>query len=156
MKIKTAPFFPASDLSECSAPSASGSLKSSITVPMAGGGGRSLVLPLPATAAKAMTIIEARNIGNAKCFFILLAPFNDGWRVTGKISSQKLSVASDEIVRAGAFGRLVRTWSRHGGTSVCYGTASSSDQDAAFNPAIHYAFRPQLSVSIKSLLLPVL
>src|SRR5712672_1110472 len=118
MKIKTAPFFPASDLSECSAPSASGSLKSSITVPMAGGAGRSLVLPLPATAAKAMTIIEARNIGNAKCFFILFTPLNDGWRVTGKISSRKLDVASDEIVRAGAFGHLVRTSQRTPKTSA--------------------------------------
>jgi hypothetical protein len=38
----TAPLGPASDLSECSLPSASGSLKSSITVPMVGGAGTSL------------------------------------------------------------------------------------------------------------------
>jgi hypothetical protein len=47
-----------------------------MTVPMAGGAGRSLVvLPLPATAAKAMIIIEARNSGSAKCFFILTYSF---------------------------------------------------------------------------------
>jgi hypothetical protein len=57
------------------------------------------VLPLPATAAKAMMIIEARNSGSAKCFCILLTPFKDGWRLTGKISSRKLDVASSGMVR---------------------------------------------------------
>src|SRR5258708_33979190 len=118
MKINTAPFLPVSDLSERSAPLMSGSLKSSMTVPMAGGAGRSLVLPLPATAAKAMTIREARNNGS-EYFFIHETPLKDGWRLTAKISSRKLDVASDGIVRTDAFWPLGPTYSKHGERSAC-------------------------------------
>src|SRR5712692_10336884 len=97
----TAPFFPASDLSECSAPSASGSLKSSMVVPIAGGAGMSLELrPLPATAAKAMIAKaeSAREI--AYCFFMfpkLLSKL--GGVLNAKISSEELDVASPGLVR---------------------------------------------------------
>src|SRR5256885_2864935 len=95
MKIMTAPFLPVSALSECSAPSASGNLKSSIVVPIAGGAGRSLVLrPLPATAARAITRNAASKSEIPKYFFICRDSFRKPGLEKGKIISHKLDVAS--------------------------------------------------------------
>src|SRR6266446_4747519 len=103
MKIKTVPFAPFNELSECSLPSKSGSLKSSIKVPMAGGAGKSLTLfPLPATAASAIITRDARTRVTAYCFFILRNSFQELVALKAKISSENLDVASlqavDEIV----------------------------------------------------------
>src|SRR2546427_12093351 len=95
MKIKTVPLLPLSELSECSFPSASGNLKSSIIVPMAGGAGRSFGLrPLPATAANAMTTRDPRKIGRPYFFMLEKLLSKMIGFVNAKISSQKLDVAS--------------------------------------------------------------
>src|SRR2546428_4966059 len=95
MKITTVPFAPFNELSECSLPSKSGSLKSSITVPMAGGAGKSLtLLPLPATAASAIITKDTRTRKTAYCFFILRNSFQELVASKAKINSQKLDVAS--------------------------------------------------------------
>src|SRR5439155_18356992 len=101
MKIKTVPFAPFNELSECSLPSKSGSLKSAITVPMAGGAGKSLtLLPLPATAASAMITNDARTRQTAYCFFMLGNSFQEWLALKAKISSEKLDVASlEELIR---------------------------------------------------------
>src|SRR6058998_2629382 len=95
MKIKTVPFLPLRELSECSFPSTSGNLKSSIIVPMAGGAGRSFELrPLPATAANPMTTRDARKIGRPYFFMLEKLLSKMIGFVNAKISSQKLDVAS--------------------------------------------------------------
>src|SRR5437773_10614814 len=102
MKIKTVPLLPLSELSECSFPSTSGNLKSSIIVPMAGGAGRSFELrPLPATAANPMTTRDARKIGRPYFFMLEKLLSKMIGFVNAKISSQKLDVASGRSLPQG-------------------------------------------------------
>src|SRR5437899_11583261 len=97
MKISTAPLLPAKAFNECSAPSVSGKLKSSITVPMAGGVGTLLSLrPLPATAARTITSREARRTETTYCFFISKTPFEQLNR-EARLSAEKLDVASAQL-----------------------------------------------------------
>src|ERR1700730_5035235 len=100
MKINTAPFLPFNELSECSVPSASGNLKSSMVAPMAGVQGKSLLRPLPAIAAKTIIRREARKKEIAYCFFMpkkLLSRMGDFLKA--KSNSEKLDVASGRLVR---------------------------------------------------------
>src|SRR5690242_10435321 len=63
MKMSTVPFFPASDFSERSLLSTSGSVKSSIVAPIAGGAGTSPSARAPmARTAPAITNNEANRI----------------------------------------------------------------------------------------------
>src|SRR5215218_9843227 len=69
MNSNTVPFFPASDLSEWSLLSRSGSVKSSIVDPIAGGAGTSLSARAPiAEMAPAITNSDANTIDNFLVF----------------------------------------------------------------------------------------
>src|ERR1043166_8456160 len=73
MKISTVPFFPASDFSEWSLLSTSGSVKSSIVAPIAGDAGTSPAARAPtATMAAAITNSDANRIDRA--LFITKSP----------------------------------------------------------------------------------
>src|SRR5438132_5635143 len=89
MKIRTVPFFPLSEFNECSFPSVSGRVKSTIVDPMAGGAGTSLpwARAFPAAAiANGVASISAR----ARNFFITVTPLRllEMERRKRKISSQ--------------------------------------------------------------------
>src|ERR1051326_3999998 len=71
MKINTVPFLPASDFNECCAPSTSGSEKSSMVEPIAGGAGTS-----PASAAPAIRNTKTKRIDTFRNF-IYYVSFND-------------------------------------------------------------------------------
>src|SRR4030095_16296517 len=99
MKIKTDPFFPASEASLCSLPLASGNVKSAIVAPIAGGSGISPAAGRPLTATIALAIrSDAASKVKIRFFFItgnlllLRKPIGE-WR-------QRLTAAGERGKRA--------------------------------------------------------